>query len=59
VNVDLSIDQVSSPARALIAVLSERVRAEAGSEDTVMEAHMQNAVNADINLFIAQMSFLI
>jgi hypothetical protein len=33
-------------------------RAEAGREDTVMDAHMQNAVNADKNLFIAHISFL-
>jgi hypothetical protein len=53
------IDHVISPAKAFTAELSERVRAEEGSEDTVMDAHVQNAVNADIILFIALISFLI
>jgi putative NIF3 family GTP cyclohydrolase 1 type 2 len=44
---------------ALITDESVIFRAEAGSDDTVMDAHMQNAVNADINLFIAHISFLV
>jgi hypothetical protein len=41
-----------------MALESVIVRAEAGSEAAVIDAHMQNAVNADINFFIAHISFL-